>query len=216
MEGRSLPAAWVCGTDRSSRGLGQRAAALAYIFFWRVQAAHLVASLMTGKAVMSGVVVVLGGLSGVVRGVNNAGIAGHTGEAGDAQDGAGAQIQRRGGGRVGLGQGVGMGLEGLGDGDEGVGVLGRGAVVDVVRNQVLEDGLKVLVGAVVEGIHGLGALQENDTRDDAINNHILKFCFFLRLSRFLFAPCFFDCHIQTKKLLTGNFHLVSHSALMPS
>src|SRR5690348_6738052 len=85
-----------------------------------------------------------------------------TGEASNAQDSASTEVQGRGSGRVGLGQAIGTAFEILGDGDEGLGVLGRGAVVDVVLNQVLEDGFKVFIGAVVEGIHRLGALQKND------------------------------------------------------
>jgi len=92
-------------------------------------------------------------------GAADPGIGRDVGKAGDAVDGAGAQVQVRGPLLVAQAErDVGLGREALGDGDEGLRVLDRGAVVDVVGDEVGEDGLKVLVLAVVEGVEGFGAL----------------------------------------------------------
>jgi hypothetical protein len=48
--------------------------------------------------------------------------------------------------------------EGVGHGEEGVGVFWRGAGVDGIVDEVGEDGEEVGVEAVVEGVQGFGAL----------------------------------------------------------
>jgi hypothetical protein len=70
-------------------------------------------------------------------GIVDLGEGGDVRESSDAIDGAGAEVEGRSGGGVSGGEGsVALGGEGFGDGNEGVGIIGGGAVVDVVLGAV--------------------------------------------------------------------------------